>query len=146
MKFQRILIGIGALSGLASSKPIYKEIAHSIGYDYTQAANAGAAASNGIRRLVNALGALDEFKPIVYPGLVSIINTLETFGGLIGSIVGWAVKIAVQNFYSSDVLNDTPYIGELIRQADAMIAPEYKDAFSSLDSNIMAAQVTSQYS
>ncbi|KAJ2545531.1 hypothetical protein GGF49_000338 [Coemansia sp. RSA 1853] len=146
MKFQQILIGIGALSGLASSKPIYKEIAHSIGYDYTQAANAGAAVSNGIRGLVNALGALDEFKPIIHPEIVSIINTIETFGGFVGSIVGWAVKSAVQTIYSSDLLNNTPYIGELIRQADAMISPEYKDAFSSLDSNIMAAQVTSQYS
>ncbi|KAJ2346520.1 hypothetical protein IWW50_005453 [Coemansia erecta] len=145
MKFQQILVSIGLLGGLAASEPVYKEIAHSIGYDYIQAANAGAAVGDGIRGLVNALGSLDEFKPIIYPGIVSSLNTLESFGGIIASLVGWAVKLAVQYIYTSDLLNDTPYIGELIRQADSMIEPEYKEAFSSLDSKIMAAQTTGQY-
>ncbi|KAJ2326486.1 hypothetical protein H4S02_002069 [Coemansia sp. RSA 2611] len=146
MNIHRILIGVGMLSGLGAGKPVFKEIAHSIGYDVVQAANAGAAVSDGIRGLVNALGSLDEFKPIIHPDIVSNINSVETFGGLISSLVGWVIKLAVQYIYTSDLLNDTPYIGELIRQADSMVAPEYKDVFSSLEKEMAVAQATGQYS
>ncbi|KAJ2080121.1 hypothetical protein H4R24_003289 [Coemansia sp. RSA 988] len=146
MKIHRILIGVGALGGLATSRPIYKEIAHSIGYDAIVASNAGTAVGDGIRGLINALGSLDVFKPIIHPGAVSTINTLETFGGLISTLAGFATKLAVKNAFNSNLLNDTPYIGELIRQADAMIKPEYKDALESLASEAMVIETVSQYS
>ncbi|KAJ2851773.1 hypothetical protein IWW36_000918 [Coemansia brasiliensis] len=130
---------------LVAGEPIYKEIAHSLGYDYVQASNADEAVSNGIRGIVNALGSLDQFKPIIHPDIVSNINTIETFGGFISSLVGWVIKLAVEYFYTSDLLNDTPYIGELIRHADSLIAPEFKDEFSSLDAEMFSASMANQY-
>ncbi|KAJ2879630.1 hypothetical protein FB639_003041, partial [Coemansia asiatica] len=124
----------GATAGGIASKatlganPIYKEIAHSLGYDYVQASNAGAAVSDSIRGLVNAVGSLDQFKPIIHPDVVGTINAVENYGGLISSLVGFVIKLVVRYLYSSDLLNDTPYIGELIRNADHMIEPQYTSA------------------
>ncbi|KAJ2795314.1 hypothetical protein H4R20_005926, partial [Coemansia guatemalensis] len=108
--------------------------------------NTGAAVGEGVRGIINALGSLDAFKPIIYPDIVSSINSLETFGGFISSLVGFVTKLAVQYVFTSNLLNDTPYIGELIRNADAMIKPEYKDALESLASEAVAMETASQYS
>ncbi|KAI9503036.1 hypothetical protein BX070DRAFT_226082 [Coemansia spiralis] len=140
MKVSQILISLALMANIVTSKPIYKEISHSLGYDVQQASAAGAAVSDGIRGLVNALGSLDQFKPIIHPDVVSTVNTVETFGGFISSLVGWVIKLAVRYFYTSDLLNDTPYIGELIRNADAMIKPEFSSLMRSLDANTVATQ------
>ncbi|KAJ1766130.1 hypothetical protein LPJ74_006029 [Coemansia sp. RSA 1843] len=118
------------------------EIAHSIGYDVQQAVAAGAAVSDGIRGLVNGVTLLDQFKPIIHPDTVSSINTVETFGGLVSSLVGWVIKLAIEYIYTSDLLNDTPYIGELIRNADAMIKPEFADLFKSADASSAMAEIS----
>ncbi|KAJ2158454.1 hypothetical protein GGF46_003771 [Coemansia sp. RSA 552] len=141
MRVLRILAGCGVVMGA----PVFKEIAHSIGYDAELAANAGTFVSSGVGSVINALGSLDTFKPILYPAIVSALNTLEFFGGLISTLAGWAVKRAVGNAFTGDLLNDTPYIGELIRNADAMMAPEYKDMVSSLD-RLLPPQTTGAYS
>ncbi|KAJ2802205.1 hypothetical protein H4R21_002506 [Coemansia helicoidea] len=96
------------------------------------AASAGAAASSAISGLVSAVTSLDQFKPIIHPDVVSTIDTIESLGGLISSLVGWAVKVAVRYFYTSNLLNDTPYVGELIRNADSLIKPEYRAPLDSL--------------
>ncbi|KAJ2096192.1 hypothetical protein GGI16_004945 [Coemansia sp. S142-1] len=114
---------------LVSSNPIYKEIAHSLGYDAVLASNAAAGASNDVSELISIL---DQFKPIVHPEVASSISTISFFGGLISSVAGYIVKMWIKTFYTGNLLNDTPYIGELIRNADAMIAPEYKQVVSSL--------------
>ncbi|KAI9477541.1 hypothetical protein IWW42_001349 [Coemansia sp. RSA 1085] len=145
MKVQQFLLGASMFNVLVAGEPIYKEIAHSIGYDYVQAVNADEAVSNGIRGIVNALGSLDQFKPIIHPDIVSNLNTIETFGGFVSSLVGWVIKLAVEYFYTSDLLNDTPYVGELIRHADSLIVPELRDEFSSLEAEIASASVASQF-
>ncbi|KAJ2006044.1 hypothetical protein GGI04_002017 [Coemansia thaxteri] len=119
---------------LANSNPIYKEIAHSIGLDLAQASSVGSAASSDMSAIISALGQLDAFKPLIHPDTVSTINTLESFSGMASSLVGLAVKLAIKHFYTSNLLNDTPYIGDLIRTADEMIAPEYKDMVDSIAS------------
>ncbi|KAJ1822578.1 hypothetical protein LPJ56_000658 [Coemansia sp. RSA 2599] len=141
MRLLRYLVSFGSIAALAGAKPIYKEIAHSIGYDSIQAYNAGAAASDAIRGLVNAVSSLDQFKPIIHPDVVGTINSVESFGGLISSIVGWVIRLVVNYLYNSDLLNDTPYIGELIRNADHMIEPQYTSAFKSLESEIVTTHV-----
>ncbi|KAJ2714054.1 hypothetical protein H4R19_001930 [Coemansia spiralis] len=139
MRVSSILIGTGLLlaSRQAAGRPVYKEVAHYFGFDVKQANNAGEAASNAINGLVSAVSSLDDLKPIIHPGVVSTINTVETFGGLVSSIVGWVVKLAVRYFYTSNLLNDTPYVGELIRNADALIKPEYRDALDSLAAKLV---------
>ncbi|KAJ1661956.1 hypothetical protein EV178_006273 [Coemansia sp. RSA 1646] len=119
-----------------------EQLAHSIGYDVQQAVAAGAAVSDGIRGLVNGVTLLDQFKPIIHPDTVSSINTVETFGGLVSSLVGWVIKLAIEYIYTSDLLNDTPYIGELIRNADAMIKPEFADLFKSADASSAMAEIS----
>ncbi|KAJ2661705.1 hypothetical protein IWW48_002251 [Coemansia sp. RSA 1200] len=123
-------------------RPVYKEIAHSIGYDVQQATAVGAAVSDGVGWLVGALDALDQFKPVLYPPIVAIINTAETFGGLISSLAGYAAKLAVEYFYTGSLLNDTPYIGELIRAVDSMIKSEYASLFGSTNTSDAIARVT----
>ncbi|KAJ1719671.1 hypothetical protein LPJ53_005606 [Coemansia erecta] len=139
MKLLSIFASISSAAVFAAGNPIYKEIAHSLGYDYIQASNAGAAFNNGIRGIVSAVGSLDQFKPIIHPDVVSTINTVENYGGLAASIVGWVIKLVVRYIYSSDLLNDTPYIGELIRNADSMIKPEHASMLNSIQSNIAMA-------
>ncbi|KAJ2742342.1 hypothetical protein GGI20_004547 [Coemansia sp. BCRC 34301] len=138
MRLTSLLAVFGSAAMLSASNPIYKEIAHSIGYDSIVAANAGLSASVDITELINALSGIDQFKPIIHPDVVSTINSVESFRGLISTLIGYLVKVMVRNFYTGNLLNDTPYIGELIRNADAMIAPEYKQLVSSLES----AQIT----
>ncbi|KAJ2900834.1 hypothetical protein IWW38_000209 [Coemansia aciculifera] len=138
MRLASLFVVAGSVVMLASANPIYKEIAHSIGYDNVIAANAAVAASSDLRGLIDALGAIDQFKPIIHPDVVDTINSVETFRGLLSALIGYYVKKAVRNFYTGDYLNDTPYIGELIRNADAMIAPEYKQVISSIEQ----AQIT----
>ncbi|KAJ1648735.1 hypothetical protein LPJ64_000054 [Coemansia asiatica] len=125
MKILHYLVLFISIAIFTGANPIYKEIAHSLGYDYVQASNAGAAVSDSIRGLVNAVGSLDQFKPIIHPDVVGTINAVENYGGLISSLVGFVIKLVVRYLYSSDLLNDTPYIGELIRNADHMIEPQY---------------------
>ncbi|KAJ2490945.1 hypothetical protein IWW37_002724 [Coemansia sp. RSA 2050] len=129
MRLKSLFAVAGSAVMLATSKPVYKEIAHSLGYDYVVASNAGAGASNGINELISIL---DQFKPIVHPEVASTIGTLDFFSGLISSLVGYVVKTWIRSFYTGSLLNDTPYIGELIRSADAMILPEYRQAVNSL--------------
>ncbi|KAJ2856749.1 hypothetical protein GGI22_003717 [Coemansia erecta] len=139
MKNSYILALVASSIGSVQCKPIYKEIAHSLGYDVQQAVAAGAAFRNGIQGLVSGVASLDQFKPIIHPDTVSTMNLVETFGGFVSSLVGWVVKLAVEYVYTSDLLNDTPYVGELIRNADAMIKPEFADLFESANMpNIMA--------
>ncbi|KAJ2408395.1 hypothetical protein GGI10_004847 [Coemansia sp. RSA 2530] len=128
MRLKSLFVVVGSAAMLAASKPVYKEIAHSLGYDYVVASNAGVGASNGINDLI---GILDQFKPIVHPEVASTIGTLDFFSGLISSLVGYVVKTWIRTFYTGSLLNDTPYIGELIRSADAMILPEYRQAVNS---------------
>ncbi|KAJ2453149.1 hypothetical protein GGF42_003866 [Coemansia sp. RSA 2424] len=118
---------------LATAEPIYLDIAHSLGYDSGLAASAGAAASNGISELIGGLRNIDQFKPIIHPDVASSINLVESLGGLISSLVGYVVKIVVGSLYSSNILDNIPYIGQLIKSADAMITPEYKQVFGSLE-------------
>ncbi|KAJ2210436.1 hypothetical protein IW140_006298 [Coemansia sp. RSA 1813] len=142
MRISYISVLLASSIGSVLSRPIYKEIAHSIGYDVQQAVAAGAAVSDGIRGLVNGVTLLDQFKPIIHPDTVSSINTVETFGGLVSSLVGWVIKLAIEYIYTSDLLNDTPYIGELIRNADAMIKPEFADLFKSADASSAMAEIS----
>ncbi|KAJ1728126.1 hypothetical protein LPJ61_004201 [Coemansia biformis] len=146
MRVTHIVIGVGVLGRPSAARPVFKEVAHYFGLDATQAANAGNAASNAIDGLVSAIGSLDEFKPIIHPDVVSTINTIETFGGLISSIVGWVVKLAVRYIYTSDLLNDTPYVGELIRNADSMIKPEYRAVLSSLGAELVPTHTVAPFS
>ncbi|KAJ1883012.1 hypothetical protein H4R99_000401 [Coemansia sp. RSA 1722] len=142
MKFMHYLVAFNSIAALSGAEPIYKEIAHSIGYDYVQASNAGAAVSDSIRGLVGAISNLDQFKPIIHPDVVGTINSLENYGGLISSLVGFVIKLVVRYLYTSDLLNDTPYIGELIRNADHIIEPQFTSAFKTLESEILATQVS----
>ncbi|KAJ1862055.1 hypothetical protein LPJ73_000865 [Coemansia sp. RSA 2703] len=136
MKLLSIFAGVSSVAVFATGNPIYKEIAHSLGYDYIQANNAGAAFNNGIRGIVSAVGSLDQFKPIIHPDVVNTIDTLENYGGIAASLVGFVIKLVVKYIYNSDLLNDTPYIGELIRNADSMIKPEHASILNSIQSSI----------
>ncbi|KAJ2854454.1 hypothetical protein J3B02_002666 [Coemansia erecta] len=141
MKILHYLVLFISIAIFTGANPIYKEIAHSLGYDYVQASNAGAAVSDSIRGLVNAVGSLDQFKPIIHPDVVGTINAVENYGGLISSLVGFVIKLVVRYLYSSDLLNDTPYIGELIRNADHMIEPQYTSALKSLETHVLSTHV-----
>ncbi|ORX69716.1 hypothetical protein DL89DRAFT_257941 [Linderina pennispora] len=129
--FSWILVSGLVLSGTdkqATAAPIFKDVAHQIGYDAKQAAAAGDAVYNGLEALFSALKNLDPFKPIMYPEVAGTLGTIETFGGVISNLVSWVVKVAINYVYTSDIGNDTPYIGELIRQASAEVPPEYRSA------------------
>ncbi|KAI8320824.1 hypothetical protein GQ54DRAFT_312320 [Martensiomyces pterosporus] len=103
--------------------------------DDVQAASAGNAVSSSIDGLVSAVSSLGQFKSVIHPDTVAAIATVEIYGGFLVSLPGWIIKIAVYYVYNSNAGNHTPYIGELIRTASKMIAPEH-EAFGSLGAEL----------
>ncbi|KAJ2782873.1 hypothetical protein H4R18_002022 [Coemansia javaensis] len=145
MRVSLVLIGAGLLGRPAAAKPVFKEVAHYFGYDSIQAANAGAAASAGLDSVIGLLESLDTFKPIMYPAVVSALDAAESATRLIRPIFGWLIGLVVRFVYSSSLLNDTPYIGELIRAAESAAEIDFQSGLSSLDAELASMQTVASY-